>query len=78
MLARLGGEEFGLLLAGCERGAAVEVIERLRRLVREGQTCSAGFAEHREGESADEVLARADAALYEAKAAGRDRACMSG
>jgi diguanylate cyclase (GGDEF)-like protein len=77
MLARLGGEEFGLLLPGCERGAAVEVIERLRHLVREGQTCSAGFAEHREGESADEVLARADAALYEAKAAGRDRACMS-
>ncbi len=77
MLARLGGEEFGLLLPGCDRSAAVEVIERLRQLVREGQTCSAGFAEHREGESADEVLARADAALYEAKAAGRDRACMS-
>jgi diguanylate cyclase (GGDEF)-like protein len=77
MLARLGGEEFGLLLPGCEHGAAVEVIERLRHLVREGQTCSAGFAEHREGESADQVLARADAALYEAKAAGRDRACMS-
>jgi diguanylate cyclase (GGDEF)-like protein len=78
MLARLGGEEFGLLLLDCNTARAVDVIERLRVLVSEDRTCSAGFAEHRPGESAEAVLARADAALYDAKAAGRDRLCMSG
>lgn len=77
MLARLGGEEFGLLLPNCDRDCALEVIERLRDLVCEGQTCSAGFAERRDGESGDDVLARADSALYEAKSSGRDRTCMS-
>jgi diguanylate cyclase (GGDEF)-like protein len=77
MLARLGGEEFGLLLLDCDRGSAIEVIERLRKLVFQGQTCSAGFAERRDGEPCEAVTARADTALYEAKATGRDRTCMS-
>ncbi|HUN79143.1 MAG TPA: sensor domain-containing diguanylate cyclase [Solirubrobacteraceae bacterium] len=77
LLARLGGEEFGLLLIDCDTPRAIEVIERLRRLVSGDRTCSAGFAEHRPGESAETVLARADAALYEAKSSGRDRLCMS-
>ncbi len=77
LLARLGGEEFGLLLVDCDPARAAEVIERLRKLMYGQRTCSAGFAAHRAGESADAVLARADAALYEAKSSGRDRACMS-
>ncbi len=36
-------------------------------------TVSIGVAERRPGESRDAVFARADAALYQAKAAGRDR-----
>ncbi|MHB8241517.1 MAG: sensor domain-containing diguanylate cyclase [Solirubrobacteraceae bacterium] len=77
LLARLGGEEFGLLLFECDTGHAVEVIERLRKLIYRNRTCSAGFAERRPGESAEAVIARADQALYEAKSSGRDRVCMS-
>ena len=38
-----------------------------------GQTCSAGVCLWDGSESAEKLLARADAALYDAKAAGRDR-----
>jgi diguanylate cyclase (GGDEF)-like protein len=77
LLARLGGEEFGLLLPDCDPARAMEVIERLRKLIYGNRTCSAGFAARRPCESADAVIARADAALYEAKSSGRDRVCMS-
>jgi diguanylate cyclase (GGDEF)-like protein len=77
LLARLGGEEFGLLLLNCHPERVREVIERLRGAVYHDRTCSVGFAVHRPGESAEQVTARADAALYEAKESGRDRVCMS-
>ncbi len=77
LLARLGGEEFGLLLFNCNPTCAVDVLERLRAAVYHDRTCSAGYAVHQPGESAEQVMARADAALYEAKASGRDRVCMS-
>lgn len=77
LLARLGGEEFGLLLLDCDSDLATDVIERLRGQVYRQRTCSAGFAAARPGESAEQVMARADAALYEAKESGRDRMCMS-
>lgn len=72
LLARLGGEEFGLLLVGCTPAAAAEVTERLRQAVTEDETCSAGLAVRRRGEPIESVLARADHALYDAKAYGRD------
>jgi diguanylate cyclase (GGDEF)-like protein len=77
LLARLGGEEFGLLLFDCDHERAREVIERLRGAVYHDRTCSVGFAMCRSGELAEQVMARADAALYEAKESGRDRVCMS-
>ncbi|HEY6890547.1 MAG TPA: diguanylate cyclase, partial [Solirubrobacter sp.] len=52
---------------------AVALVDRLRAAVTEDQTCSAGVAFWKRGESAADLLARADAALYEAKVAGRDR-----
>ncbi len=73
LLARLGGEEFGLLLRDCEPDIATEVTDRLRRSVSDNWTCSAGIAVGQPGESVEEIIARADVALYEAKAAGRDR-----
>jgi diguanylate cyclase (GGDEF)-like protein len=73
VLARLGGEEFGLLLRDCDPEVASEVTERLRRCVSDNWTCSAGIAVGHPSESAEDIIARADIALYQAKAAGRDR-----
>ncbi|HJR94729.1 MAG TPA: sensor domain-containing diguanylate cyclase [Gaiellaceae bacterium] len=71
-LARYGGEEFGVVLPGCSADVAEVVLERLRELTPEGQTCSVGLAEWSPGESDADLVARADEALYEAKRAGRD------
>jgi diguanylate cyclase (GGDEF)-like protein len=71
-LARYGGEEFAVVLPGCTAAEAEVVLERLRELTPEGQTCSVGLAEWSPGESAADLVARADAALYEAKRTGRD------
>jgi diguanylate cyclase (GGDEF)-like protein len=83
-IARYGGEEFVVLLAG-PLATACEKAERFRH--REETTPypvdrtnlvvthSSGIAEIRHGESADSCLQRADAALYEAKAHGRNRVC---
>ncbi|MEA2287980.1 MAG: hypothetical protein QOJ21_4023 [Solirubrobacteraceae bacterium] len=73
MLARYGGEEFVLLLHDGDTDAARRVVERLRAATPGGQSCSAGIACREAGEDAPALLARADAALYEAKRAGRDR-----
>lgn len=81
--ARLGGEEFLLILPTAGRGQATAIVERLLARVRQarplaerperGYTCSAGLAEAQWGETVEALLQRADAALYRAKAAGRDR-----
>ena len=73
VLARYGGEEFCVALPGCGVDAAGEIIERLRGTTPAGQTCSAGIATWDGAEDADGLVARADAALYEAKRSGRDR-----
>jgi diguanylate cyclase (GGDEF)-like protein len=72
---RIGGDEFAIAVAD----ATPEEMERLgwelRSLApaRLGTTLSAGIAIAAQGESHEALVARADAALYEAKAAGRDR-----
>lgn len=71
-LARFGGEEFTVLLPGCEPDAAVALLERLRAATPGLQTCSVGVATWVAGESSEDLVARADAALYEAKHRGRD------
>ena len=72
-LARLGGDEFAVLLPGCTDAEAEEIAERLRDAVPLGHTVSAGIACWNGREHADDLLDRADAALYAAKAGGRDR-----
>jgi diguanylate cyclase (GGDEF)-like protein len=79
-LARFGGEEFVVVAPGIGLPEAVELAERLRRVVAEedfpglGQvTVSLGVAVLGPGETAEAVLKRADTALYRAKAGGRNK-----
>lgn len=72
-IARVGGEEFLVLLPDTSAEAAAEVVERLRMATPMGQTCSAGLARWDYNESIRELLDRADKALYLAKAGGRNQ-----
>ena len=72
LVARLGGEEFGLLLTASVALDAARVVERMGPVVPGGETFSAGIAEWDGSETATELVARADEALYAAKTAGRD------
>ena len=77
LLARIGGEEFALMLVDCEIETATEVVERLRGSMPQGRTCSAGLAVRLGGESAESIITRADRALYQAKADGRNRVALA-
>ncbi|MGG7516530.1 GGDEF domain-containing protein [Allorhizobium undicola] len=80
--ARLGGEEFGVLLHGGARKERLQVIEAVRNRVASlplhydnqsiGVTISAGVAEFEKDRRMESVYAAADRALYRAKAAGRN------
>ena len=72
-IARYGGEEFIVLLPSADAIEATAVLERLRGVTPAGQTFSAGLATWDTHETSDQLISRADRALYEAKATGRDR-----
>jgi diguanylate cyclase (GGDEF)-like protein len=71
LLARWGGDEFALLIHDRQAGAQ-RVVERLQDSSR-GPSASAGIAEWDGVEGADQLLSRADAALYASKGAGSTR-----
>lgn len=73
ILARYGGEEFALVLPAVAPEDAQATLERLRSEMPADQRVSAGLVFWGAGEDAAKVLARADQALYHAKARGRDR-----
>lgn len=87
--ARYGGEEIAVLLPDAELEEASRVAERVLRAIR-GQeihdrdgrplpcvTASVGIAQWRADETAAALIARADGALYQAKNAGRNQACIA-
>lgn len=79
LAARIGGEEFALLMPHTPIAAARSAMQRLLGVVRthscEGirVTASSGLTDFRPGDTPQAMLERADRALYAAKAAGRDR-----
>jgi diguanylate cyclase (GGDEF)-like protein len=91
MVARYGGEEFAIIMINAGKDEAKPVLERLLRDVREHPfrhrdiqplgriTVSAGIASYPEdGTSYNDILRKADEALYAAKRTGRNRLCLAG
>ncbi|WP_280153778.1 diguanylate cyclase [Piscinibacter sp. XHJ-5] len=86
VLGRWGGEEFLLLMTDTRGWLARQGVERLRERVAALHpavgasslqlTLSAGLAEHRAGEPLADTIARADQAVYAAKAQGRNRVVL--
>ncbi len=83
LLARMGGDEFGILLRDTSSAEAEAMGERMRRVVldyifisgehRFYPGTSVGIAHFEPGEPAATVMSRADIACHSAKEAGRDR-----
>lgn len=85
---RYGGEEFAVILPGSDRDAAVNIHTRLQQALQQWAqqektdlpymvTLSVGVAEYRSGETAEDIIARADSAMYAAKQGGRDQLVIS-
>jgi two-component system cell cycle response regulator len=87
-LSRLGGDEFVVMAAHTGEATIGSLFERARRAIsdhpihtRAGDitiTVSFGVSLWKDGEVADQLLAAADAALYRAKSAGRNRVVIAG
>jgi diguanylate cyclase (GGDEF)-like protein len=76
---RFGGEEFLVVLGAVDGMTAIAVAERIRSAIADNEglpthvTASVGIAMRRPDEGFDDLVARADEALYRAKVGGRDR-----
>ncbi|HVJ06386.1 MAG TPA: diguanylate cyclase [Candidatus Saccharimonadales bacterium] len=86
IVCRYGGEEFAVVLPATQGVSAVTVADKLRRAVANAKlpgvpypvTISIGVAEFPgNGIDRDDIVGAADASLYEAKAAGRNRVCLA-
>ncbi|MHB8189973.1 MAG: GGDEF domain-containing protein [Ferrimicrobium sp.] len=70
-LARVGGDEFGLLLPGLDAVDLSLVVIRLREVTRHGVSCSIGVVSWNGSDSGGELLHKADMAMYQAKSENR-------
>jgi len=77
VLARPGGDEFGLVLPNCEQVQAMQILDRLRKRTPE-LTFSAGLASWDGSEQASSLMERADIALYRAKNRGGNDTVVAG
>jgi PAS domain S-box-containing protein/diguanylate cyclase (GGDEF)-like protein len=77
VLARLGGDEFAVALPDTAEHDHGPIIDRLRRALPPGTTCSAGVASWNGIESVEALLGRARQALNEAKRGGGDRTLLA-
>jgi len=81
IVARYGGEEFGIILPITKKGEALILAERIRKAVEtspnlKNTTISIGVASFPEdGDTKENLLAKADKMLYEAKRSGKNRTC---
>ncbi|MDR0838926.1 MAG: diguanylate cyclase [Oscillospiraceae bacterium] len=86
LVARYGGEEFVVFLADTDAELAARLAERIRENIAAAPcvyedieipvTCSIGVTQTRGDDSIDDVLKRADSAMYRAKETGRNRVCV--
>jgi diguanylate cyclase (GGDEF)-like protein len=84
---RWGGEEFLALLPDCNGEQAMALAEKIRGVVANSKmerggktftmTVSIGAAQLKTNESVDDLIHRADMAMYSAKDSGRDRTCLA-
>lgn len=87
MVGRWGGEEFVVALAGAGAVNAERIAEKLRTVLEKAQlqwegvhipvTGSFGVAAYRSGDTLQDIVARADRAMYEAKKSGKNRVVVS-
>ena len=79
IVARMGGEEFMVVLPGCDGFSASNQAERMREAIEDLEpsgfrvTASFGVAQLQVGEPYESLFSRADSAMYEAKRAGRNQ-----
>jgi diguanylate cyclase (GGDEF)-like protein len=74
VLARIGGDEFAVVMPGCSHAEAVDLSRRLRARMPSPYSCSTGLATWEPPEGPDQLMGRADRALYDAKRNGHDEA----
>ena len=83
LIYRIGGEEFVIILPGTNAEQTGQLVDKLRKSVSDTEihfkqkrvvlTLSAGYTAVRNGDSMEMIFDRTDAAMYQAKNAGRNR-----